>query len=103
MNKGNTMKQAIEEIVVGFAMGAFLGVGIMLSIPDANASPGYDPSGDGDVVCRLMDEATTIDDVDDVVAVYGAQDVTDYVYRGCARNGLKIIASLTRASQRDMI
>lgn len=60
----------------------------------AYASPGYDPSGDGDVVCRLLDAAETIDDVMDIVAVYGAQDVTDYSYAGCARNGLKVIAAL---------
>lgn len=97
MNR-NMMKQAIQEILVGIAVGTMLGVAIFISMARANASPGYDPTGDGDVVCRLMDDARTLDDVDDVVAVYGAQDVTDYVYRGCQRNTLKIIASLTHGS-----
>lgn len=92
------MKQILQEIAVGIIVGTMLGVAIMMSAIRANASPGYDPTGDGDVICRLMDAAQSVDDVEDLVAVYGAQDVTDYVYAGCNRNSLKIIAALTHAS-----
>lgn len=60
----------------------------------AHASPGYDPDGTRDTICRLLDDATTTDDVEDLFAVWGAQEVTDTAYAGCSRNNMKVLATL---------
>lgn len=69
-------------------------IACVVNVNVANASPGYDPDGTRDTICRLLDQATTVDDVEDLFAVWGAQEVTDTAYAGCSRNNMKVLATL---------
>lgn len=60
----------------------------------ALASPGYDPNGDYETICRSLENAVVIEDVKNLFLIYGAQDVMDVVYAGCRTQALKVIAAL---------